>query len=131
MGPAMVTFVAPQGITTLTGWNNQPAATTELYGFTRNRAKFTLSNASDARFFVNVAIAGAGSSTLRVQYSLDQTTWTDLPGTSVATNTTGLNVSTFTTVPAAAKADVFLRVVGQNGDGSADPSYGTMALEAR
>lgn len=64
-----------------------------------------------------------------MQYSPDQTTWTDLPGTSVSTGTTGLKVSTFTAVPAGAKADVVLRVVGQNG--SADPAYGTMALEAR
>jgi len=68
---------------------------------------------------------------LRVQYSLDQTTWTDLPGTSVSISSTGLKVSTFTAVPAAAKADVFLRVVGQGGDGNADPAYGTTALEAR
>ena len=67
---------------------------------------------------------GTATSTLRVQYSTDQTTWTDLPGTSVSTASIGLKVSTFTAIPAGAKQDVFLRVVGEGGNATANPSYG-------
>lgn len=35
----------------------------------------------------------------------------------------------FAPVPAAAQADVVLRVVGQGGNGTADPSYRIMALQ--
>ena len=31
----------------------------------------------------------------------------------------------------AANQDVFLRVVGQGGDGNADPAYGVMALQVK
>ncbi len=125
-----MTFVAPSGATPA-AWTNQPVAVTELFAFTRNRTKMELTSANQSRFLVNVAVAGSAASTLRVQYSTDQTTWTDVPGASVATNTTGLKVSTFTAVPAGAKQDVFLRVVGQGGDGAADPSYGGVALQLK
>ena len=72
---------------------------------------------------------GTATSTLRVQYSTDQVTWTDLPGTSISTATVGLKTSTFTAVPAGAKQDVFLRVVGQGGDGAADPAFGVSSLQ--
>lgn len=88
-----------------------------------------LAGGSQARFIVNVATVGTATSTFRVQYSVDQQTWTDLPGTTVNTGTTGLKVSTFTDIPAGAKQDVFLRIVGQNGDGVADPSYGITSLQ--
>jgi hypothetical protein len=129
-GPEDVTFVAPSG-NSLSGWSDQPSATTELYGFNRNRVKQDLTGALQARYITNVGVAGGSSSQLRVQYSTDQTTWIDLPGTAVSTSTTGLKVSTFTDLPAGAKQDVFLRVVGQGGNGFSDPSYGTMTLQIK
>jgi hypothetical protein len=128
--PNDVTFVALSGNVAV-GWTNQPAATTELYGFTRNRTKVDLTAANQCRFLSNVSVQGAASSQLRVQYSMDQSTWIDLPGTTISTGTTGLQVSTFTNLPAGAKQDVFLRVVGQNGDGNADPAYGSMSLQVK
>lgn len=122
--------MAPGGVTPA-AWSNQPAAVTELFALTRNRTKMELTGANQARFLANVVVAGAATSTLRVQYSTDQTTWTDLPGTSVSTAAVGLKVSTFTAVPAGAKQDVFLRVVGDAGNANADPSYSSMALQLK
>jgi len=123
-----VTFLAPPGAL-LTGWTNQPAALTELFGFSRNRSKVDMTAATQARLVSNVAVAGGAAALLKIQYSTDQTTWTDLPGASIAINTTGLQVSAFTAVPAGAKQDVFLRVVGLNGNGSADPAFGVTSLQ--
>jgi len=106
-----------------------PSATTELFGAPRNRTKVDMTSASQARYLLNVSTAGTATATLRVQYSTDQTSWTDLPGATAAINTTGLKVSAFTAVPAGAKQDVFLRVVGQNGDGVADPGFGVSSLQ--
>src|SRR5680860_1503832 len=127
LGPENVTFTAPTGIAQ-PGWN-QPAAQTELYGFAGNRSKNDLTAATSARFVVNVLTAGAAAATLKVQYSPDQSTWTDLPGASAAINATGLKVSTFTAVPAGAKQDVFLRVVGLGGDVTAAPAFGVSSLQ--
>ena len=82
----------------------------------------------------NVGQAGAGSAALRVQYSSDQSAWNYLDGgtgPSVTISTTGLKVSTWVALVAGAKADVFLRVVGINGDGSADPSFGNVILQVK
>jgi hypothetical protein len=122
-----VTLVVSSGI--LTEWANQPAALTEIYGAARNRTKVDLTSATEARFLSNVATAGAAGATLKVQYSTDQTAWTDLPGGSASIGTTGLKVSAFTAVPAGAKQDVFLRIVGLGGDGSEDPAFGVTSLQ--
>ncbi len=122
-----MTFLSSSGI--LTQWTAQPAALTEIYGAARNRTKVDLTNATQARFLCNVATAGAAAATLKVQYSSDQTSWTDLPGASAGIGTTGLKVTAFTAVPADMKQDVFLRVVGLNGDGSADPAFGVTSFQ--
>ena len=125
--PGDVTFLSSAGI--LTEWTNQPGALTEIYGAARNRTKVDLTNATEARFLCNVATTGDAAATLKVQYSTDQTAWTDLPGANASIGTTGLKVSAFTAVPAGAKQDVFLRVVGLGGDGSEDPAFGVTALQ--
>jgi len=114
-------------------WPNMPAAQTEFFGATSMRTKYDLTNATQARLLVNVGpVAGVAGSTLRVQFSTDQTTWNDLVtgGASVAINSAGtLQVSAFGNIVAGAKADVFLRIVGENGNGTADPRFGTVELQ--
>jgi hypothetical protein len=115
-------------------WSNQPAGLTELFGTTVGRVKADLTDAAQVRLHSNVGQAGAGAAALRVQYSSDQSVWTYLDGgtgPSVSISTTGLKVSTWVTVVAGAKADVFLRVVGINGDSSADPSFGNVVLQVK
>jgi hypothetical protein len=114
-------------------WNNQPAALTEIVG-TNRRIRVDLTNAIEARLSVNVTTAGANNAQLRVQYSTDQATWNYLDGgtgPSVGINATGLQVSSFVTLVSGARADVYLRVVGINGNNNADPRFSTIQLEVR
>jgi hypothetical protein len=70
---------------------------------------------------VATASTSATPARLRVQYSTDQTTWLYLDGTagpSVDLNAAGLQVSPWVNVAAGARAEVFIRVVGLDGNAS-------------
>ena len=115
-------------------WTNQPAALTELFGTTTARVKADLTDAAQVRLLCSVGTAGAASAAVRVQYSTDQSSWSYLDGASgpsLGIGTTGLKVGAWTSFAAGAKADVFLRVVGINGDASADPALGHVLLQVR
>jgi hypothetical protein len=118
-----------------TTWTNQPSALTEFNANTFRRLKFELTNATQARLVVDMAIAGAAvPAKLRAQYSTDQTTWNYLDGSagpSVDINATGVRTSSWVTLAAGAKADVFLRLVGLSGDGVADPQFSLVQLQAK
>lgn len=118
----LLTNIGTQALT------NMVAAATEVS--TRARQKVILTNAVDARLTVNISAAGASTAVLYIQFSANGTTWTDL-GISVAINTTGDKLSEFVAVPAAAKGDVFLRVMGSGGDAVADPIFGTIGVGVR
>ena len=109
-------------------WTNMPSAATEFTGLPRTR--YDLTSADDVRLIVCVGVAGAASSTLRIQYSTNQSAWVDLTPT-VAVNATGVRESAWAAVPAGAKADVFLRILGQSGDGTVDPQFRLVQLQAR
>ena len=113
-------------------WPNMPNAQTEFFGSTSMRTKYDLTNSTQARLLVNVGpTAGQAGATLAVQYSTDQATWNNL-GTSVSIATANsLQVSAFAAVPAGAKADVFLRVVGAGGNGTIDPRFGNVQLQVK
>ncbi len=115
-------------------WPNQPAAVTEIFGATFNRTRFTLTNATQTRLHVNVQAVGAAGAQLCAQYSTDQVAWSYLDGsagpcTGIATLT--VRSSAWMNLAAAAKADVYLRVVGDDGNGSADPAFGNVAIEVK
>lgn len=115
-------------------WTNQPAATTEFDSAANRRLSVDLINASQARLSTNVVVSGTGGATLRVQYSTDGgTIWTNLDGGAGPTVaiTAGRQSTAFFNIDAAAKADVLLRVVGQNGNATADPSFMTIELEVK
>jgi hypothetical protein len=128
---AVYTFLAPGAAEV---WTNQPLATTEFDGATNRRLAVNLSNATEARFQANITTSGAAGSTLRVQYSTNGgTSWTNLNGGTGPTVpiTAGLQTTAFFAIDAAARTDVLLRVVGQNGNGTTDPAFMTMNLEVR
>jgi hypothetical protein len=115
-------------------WSNQRAALTELFGTTISRLKADLTGATQVRLLSNFAQAGAATAAIRVQYSTDQASW-NYPdggaGPAVNINTAGLKVSSWVDLTAQAKADVFRRVVGINGDGTADPGFGNIVLQVK
>jgi hypothetical protein len=115
-------------------WWNQPAAVTELAGNTLYRTKYDLSNATQARFTVSVATAGAPTAKLSVQYSTDESSWSYLDGAtgpSVNINSTGTKVSSYATLVSGARGDVFLRIVGEGGNATADPYLGLIQVTAK
>jgi hypothetical protein len=115
-------------------WTNQPAGLTELFGTTAGRLKVDITASTQVRLLSNVETAGAATAAIRVQYSTDQASWNYLDGgsgPSVGINTTGLKVSGWVSLAAGAKADVFLRVVGINGDATADPGFSSIILQVK
>ncbi len=118
-------------------WTNMPAALTELNGATRSRVKVDLTAAVNVRLTAAVSVVGAAGAAYRVQYATDgdaQGTWAYLDGNagpSVTIDALGGRVSPWATLVAGARADVWLRVVGINGDGAADPIVGNVVLAVK
>lgn len=102
-------------------WADQPAAVTEFPE--APRIKVDLTDASQIAFGASVSTAGAAGAVLFLQYSTDESTWNALTINQIAINTTGTKRTAFESIPAAAKADVFIRLVGQNGNATVDPAF--------
>jgi hypothetical protein len=137
------TFAAPAGgpgggvtridipiVTNAFAWTNMPAADTELAGSAFARFKVDLTGFNEYRFKVTVNVVGAAGADLRVQYSTDDSTFADLSG-EIDISTLGRKVTAWGALPAGAKADVFLRVMGKQGNGAADPNLSQIRLEVR
>ena len=114
-------------------WLRQLADLTEFLGLTQHRTKKYLAFANEVRLIVNVTAAGANTpAKIRAQYSTDQNTWYYLDGSSgpsVDISGAGLKVSDWVDLASGAKGDVFLCIVGIDGDGNADPKFGSIFLE--
>jgi len=132
--------VIPQVITMVGAsitWSNMPSALTELMGSGRlyYRTKADLSHATKARIVVRVTTAGANGfppASLAGQYSLNESTWYYLDGSSgpyVSIGSTGTIVSSWITLTGNAQDDVYLRIVGKDGNGTADPVFGLITLQ--
>lgn len=121
----------PENITLLAApatWTNQPAADTELPGTYRSKADLTF--ADEVRVVVSLAVGGAAGATVRLQYSTNQTQWADLTP-SVSITASGAAASAWAAVPAGAKTDVFLRVLGAGGNAVVDPQFRNVQLQVR
>jgi len=127
---ASLTFLADGAAV---GWESQPSALTEFLGAMRHRLKFDLSKFNQARLIVNVTAAGYTNAKIRVQYSTALTWYylDDSSGPSVQISAAGLKVSTWIDLCDGTKADVFLRLVGIDGDAVASPAFGLIALQVR
>jgi hypothetical protein len=115
-------------------WTNQPAALTEFRGLTVFRQYANLETVSRIRLIARVETAGAPGSELRLQYSTDGNTWNYLSGTDspkVSIAAVGLIQGAEVTIAAAARKAVQLRLVGINGNGTADPAFGTIEAIAK
>ncbi len=130
--PFVVTILA-QGVGYT--WTNQPATVTEFSNATRHRVRVDLTNASQARLTV-VRAGGTvtANAELAVQYSTDQVNWfylDGLSGPSVNISALGLQVSPWVNITSGAKGDVYLRIVGRNGNNAADPQFGLITVQFR
>ena len=137
-----ITFNATSGAGSTSDWDDVTAGAVEMFfanplvANAASRVKYDLTEATQARLQFNVElVSGAATNTeARVQYSTDQSSWNNLDGASgpaVNITTTGLKVSSWVDIAAGAKDDVFLRVIGINGDGTTDYDVGVVSLQVR
>ena len=121
-----------------------PNAVTELFATTWARRAADLTGATYFRLSVAQTVVGGAlqpppalpGPVLRVQFSTDGgTTWGNLEATgstaadlSVET-TRSVKVGAWGQLAAAAASEVQLRIVGQGGDGAADPAFRYIGIE--
>jgi hypothetical protein len=116
-------------------WANMPAVVTELGGVSHWRTLVDLTDMTEVRLIVSVVTAGTAGALLRGQYSSDGgASWHDLaaagePEASLAAAVVAS--SNWQALAAGATEPVFLRVVGEGGDGAADPVVANVALQFR
>ena len=112
-------------------WTNQPAALTEFLGLTVHRVKIDLTDVDKIRLDARVNTAGVSGSVLFLQYSTDESAWSTLTINQISMTATGTKATAWEDIPAGARGDVFVRIAGQSGNGTADPVIGNVILEAR
>lgn len=116
-------------------WTNMPAVLAELFGSTALRTLVDLSRYKEVRLVASVSAAGAANSELRAQYSTDGVTWSYLDGGTSPSigigGTTGVKNSSWVSIVPGARRDVYLRVVGINGNFVADPNIGNVNVQVR
>lgn len=114
-------------------WTNMPAAETEFLGNNRGRQKFVLTNASQYRLVVQQAVAGYAGADLNLQYSLNGSTFlpADTGGAGEIDVGTGtvIKYGAWTDLVPEAKGDVWLRLVGKDGDGIVDPQFRQVKIQ--
>lgn len=117
-------------------WTDMPSAVTEFAGNTYLRKKLDLTDFTEFRLCSTQVNAGVSGAKLRLEYSTDQSTWNNLEDTT----TTGdidaylpgiARAGLYRPIVAAARADVYLRVVGYGGNGTADPSWRMLAIQVK
>ena len=112
-------------------WTNMPTAATELFGNVHRRAKVHLVDVDQVRLVARVSTAGATNAVIRAQYSTDESAWNTLTTDLGINGTASTRASAWQACPAGAKGEVFVRVMGQSGDGAFDPVLGNIYLEYR
>ena len=108
-------------------WSNMPAATTELFGNTSRRIKIDLTYATHYRIVVDQVTAGVAGADFNLQYSSDNVTYaaadTAAAGEVDVGTGTGLKIGAWADVVSGVQNDVYLRIVGKQGNGTADPVF--------
>lgn len=134
-------------------WTNMDAAVQPVFGATvgpQFRKRLDLSGFTQARLVVTMGtVSTLANTTLRLQYTTDltgATGWTNIDGaaddaSAPRTIASAVRIDTATTlVPAAgawvnlaaaARGDVLVRVVGQDGDGIIDPTFIAISIQCR
>lgn len=126
-----ITLVAPGAALQ---WLNHPTLETEFLGSIRNRILIDLSNVTQIRLLLNVTAIGRPLAVIGAQYSTDQSIWGYFDGVtnpSVNIGSLGLKISNWINIDTNAMQDIYVRLVGINGNGTVDPSFGLITLQIR
>lgn len=114
---------------------NMPSADTEFtgQGGVGRRTREDLTDYNEVRLVAHLHAAGAAGADLRIEYSTDQSAWQEIgtSSTELGIGSTGVVETAWIDLAAGAKADVYLRVMGKDGDGAADPSITYLAMQFR
>jgi hypothetical protein len=108
-----------------------PAGETALFGQPGRRARYDLTQFSEARLISYVVTAGPAGCQIRGKYSTDGTTFAYLDGSSgpaITIDSTGEKDSGWVTLTAGAKAEVRLLPFSILGDGATTPILARIAL---
>jgi hypothetical protein len=112
-----------------------PSALTELGGNSRARTIVNLTYCSQARIVVNITDAASASAKLRLQYSTNSgSSWNyldDTSGPSVGINAASVAASAWVNLATNAKAEVWIRVVGIDGDGSDSATIAQVSMQVK
>ena len=116
-------------------WANMPAAVTELFANTNRRIQVDLTYATDYRIIVYQTTAGYAGADFNIQYSTDQTNWyacdTASAGKVDVGTGTGNKSGSWAPLVAGAKGAVYLRMIGENGNGVADPVFSQIRVQLK
>ncbi len=126
--PYTLSLIAP---TAFIAWTNMPATLTEFLGLAIQRTKADLSMASESRVTVRNGVAPYANAKIKVQYSTDESAWIDLCSVTMPATANKTNIGNWIAIPSGAKADVFIRLVGIDGNGTADPTFGLITLQVK
>jgi len=97
-----------------------------------HRSKVDLTNFDQCRVVFGGLNNEASAFRCKIQYSLNQTTWSDLtPEASGSGTSEQLVVGSWGSIPADALTDVFIRAVGRAATTTADPSYKSIEVQVR
>ena len=112
-------------------WSNMPAAATEFLGTVHRRLKVDLTDADKVRLVARVSTVGQAGATLKAEYSTDELAWNNLTANTIPLGSIATAATAWEAVPAGAKGDVFVRLLGAGGNGTLDPVFGNIMLEVR
>jgi hypothetical protein len=116
---------------------NQVATVQGLGNSNRNESYFDASAFTEVRIASRVVTASASTASprLRIEYSLNGTTWnvvgTDSGGDVIPLTPVGAKHTNWISIPLAARADVIWRIAQIGGDAVADPAVGNTGLHFR
>lgn len=97
------------------------------------RTKLDLTNYREARLLLNVLKTDASAGNFAAQYSLNETTWSYLDGStgpSASIDAVGVRTHNWAPLVSESKADVFIRLVGSDPDQKA-PEFGHISIQVR
>lgn len=113
-------------------WTDMPLALTEFLGSANGtRTYANLADFKQSRIIVRIGNAPAANAKLRCQYATDEATWNTLCSVTMPATASTTNVGPWTNIPSGALTDTYLRIVGLDGDGVVDPSFGFFYVEFR
>lgn len=92
---------------------------------TRNFQQFRLTA------IVMALSASVNSPRIYIQYSLDGNNWTGNGAQNISLTTTGAKETTWIDLPVEAIGDIYVRVVQNGGNGTADPALGNITIQFR